>query len=149
RLPRHAAPRARARARTPAGSAARDEAPRRQWPAPRARRGPRCGLRRHGGVARPARRALAGQRGEPFGDGPRAAGGAMSTRRFTRLLIANRGEIALRIPRTARRLGIATTPVHSDPDARTPPVAPWDDAWRIAGPTPAQRDLSVDKRIAQ
>ncbi|AHE30663.1 D-ala D-ala ligase family protein [Burkholderia pseudomallei MSHR983] len=71
----------------------------------------------------------------------------MSTRRFTRLLIANRGEIAVRIARTARRLGIATIAVHSDADARSPHVAACDDAVAIGGATPAESYLSIDKLI--
>ena len=44
------------------------------------------------------------------------------------LLIANRGEIACRIIRTARRMGIATVAVYSDADARAPFVALADEA---------------------
>ncbi|AOJ84628.1 3-methylcrotonyl-CoA carboxylase [Burkholderia savannae] len=71
----------------------------------------------------------------------------MSERRFTRLLIANRGEIAVRIARTARRLGIATIAVHSDADARSPHVAACDAAVSIGGVTPAESYLSIDKLI--
>ncbi|AGK49822.1 D-ala D-ala ligase family protein [Burkholderia thailandensis MSMB121] len=71
----------------------------------------------------------------------------MSARRFTRLLIANRGEIAVRIARTARRLGIATIAVHSEADARSPHVAACDDAVAISGATPAEPYLSIDKLI--
>ncbi|MCP5327745.1 MAG: ATP-grasp domain-containing protein [Sinobacteraceae bacterium] len=53
-----------------------------------------------------------------------------------RLLIANRGEIACRIARTARRLGVATIAVFSDADAGAPHVRACDQAVRI-GPPPA------------
>ena len=51
---------------------------------------------------------------------------------FSKILIANRGEIACRIIRTARRMGIATVAVYSDADARAPHVAMADEAVRIA-----------------
>ncbi len=55
---------------------------------------------------------------------------------ITRLLIANRGEIACRIIKTARRLGISTVAVYSDADADARHVALADEAHRI-GPAPA------------
>jgi geranyl-CoA carboxylase alpha subunit len=59
-----------------------------------------------------------------------------------RLLIANRGEIAIRIARTARRMGIATVAVHSDADADMPHVRACDRGVRI-GPA-AARDSYLD-----
>ncbi len=56
---------------------------------------------------------------------------------FTRILIANRGEIACRIAATARRLGIGTVAVYSDADARSRHVAACDQAFRL-GPAPAR-----------
>jgi acetyl-CoA carboxylase biotin carboxylase subunit len=56
---------------------------------------------------------------------------------FRTLLIANRGEIACRIIRTARRMGIATVAVHSDADAAAAHVAMADRSVRI-GPAPAR-----------
>jgi 3-methylcrotonyl-CoA carboxylase alpha subunit len=56
---------------------------------------------------------------------------------FPKLLIANRGEIACRVMRTARRLGIRTVAVYSDADARAMHVAMADEAVRI-GPAPAK-----------
>ena len=56
---------------------------------------------------------------------------------FTKILIANRGEIACRIARTARRLGVATVAVYSDADARALHVATCEQAVRI-GPAPAR-----------
>ncbi len=56
---------------------------------------------------------------------------------FTKILIANRGEIACRIARTARRLGIGTVAVYSDADAQALHVATCDEAVRI-GPAPAR-----------
>jgi 3-methylcrotonyl-CoA carboxylase alpha subunit len=56
---------------------------------------------------------------------------------FSKILIANRGEIACRIIRTARRLGIASAAVYSDADRTAMHVAIADEAFRI-GPAPAR-----------
>jgi propionyl-CoA carboxylase alpha chain len=55
---------------------------------------------------------------------------------FSKILIANRGEIACRVMRTAKRMGIATVAVYSDADARAPHVLMADEAVRL-GPAPA------------
>src|SRR5947208_11454728 len=59
------------------------------------------------------------------------------TAMFTKILIANRGEIACRIIRTARRMGIATVAVYSEADAGALHVAMADEA-RLIGPPPAR-----------
>ena len=64
--------------------------------------------------------------------------------RFDRLLIANRGEIACRIARTARRLGLHTIAVYSDADANARHVAACDEAFGIGGRTPAESYLRAD-----
>ena len=65
-----------------------------------------------------------------------------------RLLIANRGEIALRIIRACRELGIESVAVYSDADARAPHVLAADRAVRIGPPPPAESYLNVDALIA-
>jgi propionyl-CoA carboxylase alpha chain len=55
---------------------------------------------------------------------------------FKKILIANRGEIACRVIRTARRMGIKTVAVYSDADARAPHVLMADESVRL-GPPPA------------
>ena len=52
-----------------------------------------------------------------------------------RLLIANRGEIARRVIRTAHRMGIATVAVFSEPDARAPHVREAGMAFALGGAT--------------
>jgi propionyl-CoA carboxylase alpha chain len=64
------------------------------------------------------------------------------------LLIANRGEIAVRIIRTAHALGIATVAVYSDPDAEAPYVTLADQAVRLPGAAPADTYLRGDLIIA-
>ncbi len=67
---------------------------------------------------------------------------------FTKILIANRGEIACRVIRTAKKMGIATVAVYSDADARSPHVLMADEAVHI-GPSPAAESyLLADKIIA-
>ncbi len=61
-----------------------------------------------------------------------------------RLLVANRGEIARRVFRTCRDLGIETVAVHSDADALMPFVAEADLAVRLAGSAPSETYLRGD-----
>ncbi|HEY4175980.1 MAG TPA: biotin carboxylase N-terminal domain-containing protein [Kofleriaceae bacterium] len=65
---------------------------------------------------------------------------------FDKLLIANRGEIALRVMRTAKAMGIATVAVYSDADANAPFVRFADEAVRI-GPAPARESYLVINNI--
>jgi propionyl-CoA carboxylase alpha chain len=67
---------------------------------------------------------------------------------FQKILIANRGEIAVRIIRTARRMGIRTVQVHSDADAGSLAVAMADEAVNIGPPPAAQSYLAMDRIIA-
>ncbi len=62
---------------------------------------------------------------------------------FETLLIANRGEIAVRIARTARRLGLRTVAVYSDADAGALHVAACDEAYRLGPPPPRESYLAV------
>ncbi|MEI5673583.1 MULTISPECIES: acetyl/propionyl/methylcrotonyl-CoA carboxylase subunit alpha [unclassified Nocardioides] len=61
-----------------------------------------------------------------------------------RLLVANRAEIASRVFRTCRRLGIETVALHSDADADLPYVREADHAVRLPGSTPADTYLRTD-----
>ena len=68
--------------------------------------------------------------------------------RLDRLLIANRGEIACRIARTAKRMGIRTIAVYSDADADALHVRSCDEAQGIGGLTAAESYLRIDAIIA-
>lgn len=65
---------------------------------------------------------------------------------FRKILIANRGEIACRVMRTARRLGVSTAAVYSEADAGALHVAMADEAWPI-GPAPARESYLSAERI--
>ena len=67
---------------------------------------------------------------------------------FESLLIANRGEIARRVIRTAKRLGIRTIAVYSDADANAPFVREADEAVRIGPPAPRESYLDGVKILA-
>jgi acetyl-CoA carboxylase biotin carboxylase subunit len=67
---------------------------------------------------------------------------------FRRILIANRGEIAVRVIRACREMGIQAIAVYSDADARAPHVTLADRAVRIGPPAPSESYLSIDAILA-
>ncbi|MFC2951918.1 acetyl/propionyl/methylcrotonyl-CoA carboxylase subunit alpha [Marinicaulis aureus] len=66
---------------------------------------------------------------------------------FKKILIANRGEIAVRVARTARRMGVATVAVYSDADANAPHVRACDDTVYIGPSAAAESYLRAEKII--
>jgi 3-methylcrotonyl-CoA carboxylase alpha subunit len=64
---------------------------------------------------------------------------------FTKILIANRGEIACRVAATARRMGIRTVAVYSDADAHAKHVAACDEAVHIGGNAPRDSYLRSER----
>ena len=67
---------------------------------------------------------------------------------FKKILIANRGEIACRVIKTARRMGIQTVAVYSDADARAPFVQMADESVHI-GPSPAAQSYLIAEKIIE
>ena len=67
---------------------------------------------------------------------------------FSKILVANRGEIACRVARTARRMGVLTVAVYSDADAGALHVETCDEAYRLGPPPPRESYLCGDKIIA-
>ncbi len=67
---------------------------------------------------------------------------------FSKILIANRGEIALRILRSAKAAGYRTVAVYSTADAQAPHVAQCDQAVCIGGALPAQSYLNIEAIVA-
>src|SRR5262245_48965077 len=66
---------------------------------------------------------------------------------FSKVLIANRGEVAVRIIRACREMEIGTVAVYSDADRAAPHVFQADEAYRL-GPAPARESyLAIDRLI--
>ena len=65
-----------------------------------------------------------------------------------KLLVANRGEIAVRVMRTARDMGLATVAVYSEADANAPHVKAADEAICV-GPAPSNESYLVVDRIVE
>ena len=63
---------------------------------------------------------------------------------ISKVLVANRGEIARRIFRTCREMGIATVGVYSDPDRGEPHMREADEAVNLVGTTSSETYLNID-----
>lgn len=66
---------------------------------------------------------------------------------FTKVLIANRGEIVVRIARTLKKMGVISVAIYSDSDADSPHIRACDEALALGGQTAAESYLQADKII--
>ncbi len=66
---------------------------------------------------------------------------------FQKVLIANRGEIAVRIMRTAKRMGLQTVAVYSDADREAPHARLADEAVWVGGAAPGESYLKIDRIV--
>ena len=66
---------------------------------------------------------------------------------FEKVLVANRGEIAIRVMRALKEMGIASVGVYSEADRETPHVREADEAFLLGPPTPAESYLNIEKII--
>ncbi|MBO3698419.1 acetyl/propionyl/methylcrotonyl-CoA carboxylase subunit alpha [Roseivirga sp. E12] len=71
----------------------------------------------------------------------------MSSKKITKILIANRGEIAIRVMRTAKEMGIKTVAIYSDADSTSPHVAYADEAVNVGPPASSESYLNTAKVI--
>ena len=67
---------------------------------------------------------------------------------FKKVLIANRGEIAVRVIRACRLMGIKTVAIYSDADDKALHVSIADEAHRVGGPAPGDSYLNIESIIS-
>src|SRR3954449_9846711 len=66
---------------------------------------------------------------------------------FEKVLVANRGEIAIRVMRALKEMGIASVGVYSEADRETPHVREADEAFLLGPATPAESYLNIEKIV--
>lgn len=71
----------------------------------------------------------------------------MSSKKINKILVANRGEIAIRVMRTAKEMGIKTVAIYSDADSSSPHVSYADEAVNVGPPASSESYLRTDRVI--